>query len=220
MYGERTLAVPGGTLRRWEPGRSKLGAALAKGWIEPIPRPGERWLYLGASTGTTTSHVADLVGPEGRVYSLERSIRPFARLLSLSEKYPNILPILGDARHPEEYLGSVPPVDGVYVDVAQADQVDIAWENARHFLRGSGSLLLALKTSSMGRTMEPRAHLAAATERLTVGFELLPPVGLDPFHRRHYLVGGLATRRLYTEELGRATTTASSPAVRRAGRRR
>ena len=199
VYGERTLPLPTATLRCWEPGRSKLGAALAKGWTEPIPRPGERWLYLGAATGTTASHVADLVGPTGMVYGVEKSVRPFARLLRLSEGYPNLIPILGDARRPAEYLGTVPPVDGVYLDVAQPDQIEIAWANTRLFLRGSGVLLLALKTASMGRAREPRAHLAHAEAQLAEGFEMFPSLGLEPFHRRHYLLAGLATRRLYQD---------------------
>jgi fibrillarin-like pre-rRNA processing protein len=219
VYGERTLSLPTATLRQWEPGRSKLGAALARGWTEPLPRPGERWLYLGAATGTTASHVSDLVGPEGAVYAIEKSVRPFARLLRLAEQYPNLLPILGDARRPEEFLGSVPPVDGVYVDLAQPDQVDIAWTNARLFLRGAGTLILALKTSSMGRTLEPRAHLAAATERLSGGFDLLPAVPLDPFHRRHYLIAAMPTRRLFQEE-GHRARAATPPAERRVVRRR
>ncbi|MGI0133011.1 MAG: fibrillarin-like rRNA/tRNA 2'-O-methyltransferase [Thermoplasmata archaeon] len=218
VYGERTVATPTTTLRRWEPGRSKLGAALAKGWTDPLPRPGERWLYLGAATGTTASHVADLVTPKGAVYAVEKSLRPFARLLRLAEAYPNLLPILGDARRPELYLGTVPPVDGLYLDVAQPDQVDIAWANARLYLRGAGALLLVLKTSSMGRGREPRSHLAHAEARLAQGFELVPSLGLDPFHRRHFLVAGSPTRRLFQPEaLGAATPP--RPPRRPAGRR-
>lgn len=218
VYGERTVPLPTATLRQWDPGRSKLGAALAKGWTEPIPRPGERWLYLGAATGTTVSHLADLVRPNGRVYAVEKSLRPFARLLRLAEQYPNVLPILADARRPGSYAGTVPPVDGLYLDVAQPDQVEIAWANARAYLRGAGTLLLALKTSSMGRSREPRAHLHAAEERLGEGFELLPSLGLDPFHRRHYLIAGVPTRRLFTERPGADPSAAPRPTTRAARR--
>lgn len=200
VYGERVYPFGDRTLRRWEAGRSKLGAAIVKGWVEPLPKVGERWLYLGASTGTTASHVADLVGPSGAVFAVEKSLRPFARLLSLAERYPNLAPLLGDARRSEAYLAEVPPVDGLYLDVAQPDQAQIAWTNARRFLRSDGALLLVLKTSSMGRDLGPRGHLDRTLELLSEGFELARPVGLDPFHRRHFLIGAWPTKRLFKEE--------------------
>ena len=95
VYGERWRTFGPASYRAFEPGRSKLAAALTRGWSGPLPAPGERWLYLGAATGTTASHVADLVGPAGRVYAVERSLRPFARLLRLAERWPNLLPISG-----------------------------------------------------------------------------------------------------------------------------
>ncbi|MCI4331098.1 MAG: fibrillarin-like rRNA/tRNA 2'-O-methyltransferase [Thermoplasmata archaeon] len=213
VYRERIQHVGERAVRRWDPGRSKLGAGLAKGWSEPLPVDGERWLYLGAGTGTTPSHVADLVGPTGRVYALERSVRPFARLRQLAGRYPNLLPILADARRPMEYCGLVPPVDGVYADVAQPDQVAIALDNARLFLRGSGSFLLALKTASMGRDREPRQHLAAAVEQLE-GIELERPIDLAPYHRRHYLMGGRPTRALFREPAAAPSRRPTDPAPR------
>jgi fibrillarin-like pre-rRNA processing protein len=210
VYGERVVVAEGRTLRRWDPSRSKLGAAITKGWTEPLPREGERWLYLGAATGTTASHVADLVGPGGVVYAVEKSVRPFARLLLLAERYPNLGPVLADARRPAEYLALVPPVDGVYIDVAQPDQVAIALANARPFLLGTGALLLVLKTASMGRDRSPREHLDEAVEELSDGFEVDVTEPLEPFHKRHYLIGARPTRRLFHPP---------APAVRRAPRK-
>lgn len=200
VYGERVISLEESVFRHWEPGRSKLGAAVTKGWEVPLPHEGERWLYLGAATGTTASHVADLVGARGAVYAVEFSVRPFSRLLSLAKHYPNLLPVLADARRPADYLGSVPPVDGLYVDVAQPDLVEITRRNARYFLRDLGALLLVVKTASMGRSRGPRAHLEGAVRELDELFDLNEPMNLEPFHRRHYLVGGTATRRLFQEE--------------------
>jgi fibrillarin-like pre-rRNA processing protein len=196
MSGERTVEGPSGTLRRWDPNRSKLGAAVAKGWTDPLPRPGERWLYLGGASGTTASYVADLVGPAGTVYVVEKSLRSFARLLATAERYPNVAPLLGDARQPAGYRAWVPPADGLYADVAQADQAAIVLENARQLLRSDGSLLLALKTSSMGRGVAPRAHLDQALDALEGPFSIEGSIALDPFHRKHYLIGARATDRL------------------------
>jgi fibrillarin-like pre-rRNA processing protein len=190
LYGERTLHRDGATYRSFEAGRSKLAAALVKGWTGPLPSPGESWLYLGAAGGTTASHVADLVGPAGRVFAIEKSVRPFVRLLHVAERYPNLLPILGDVRRADDYEGLVPPVDGIYCDLAQPDQAALLLGHVRTFLREGGAVLLALKTASMGRERTPEEHREDATALLRPTLELRAPVGLEPFHRRHFLLGG------------------------------
>ncbi|MGA8711380.1 MAG: fibrillarin-like rRNA/tRNA 2'-O-methyltransferase [Thermoplasmata archaeon] len=218
VYGERWTDVSDRRFRLFEPTRSKLAAAVIKGWAGDLPSPGERWLYLGAATGTTASHVADLVGPEGCVYAVERSLRPFARLLALSERWPNLRPILGDARDPTAYLALVPPVDGMYVDIAQADQLDIAHRNAELLLRGDGArLLIALKTASMGRHRSATGHRESSEAVLANDIALYPSVPLEPFHRGHFLVGGRWGResRLPARENARPTM----PRGRRPGRR-
>jgi fibrillarin-like pre-rRNA processing protein len=192
VYGERLVPVRSGWWRRWDPYRSKLSAALIKGYSGSLPQPGERWLYLGAATGTTASHVADLVGPEGAVYAVEMSLRPFARLLRLAERYPNLFPILGDARRPDDYAAWVPPVDGVYSDVAQADQVGIARRNAELFLRDGKALLLVLKLSSLGRDLSIEARVVRALAELRPFRTVSPPLPLEPFHRQHRFVSARA----------------------------
>jgi fibrillarin-like rRNA methylase len=191
VYGERWVHDGKRSFRSFEPGRSKLSAGIVREWTGTIPRLNDSWLYLGAATGTTASHVADLVGPAGRVYAVERSARPFARLLALAQRWPNLLPILGDAREPRELSALVPAVHGVYADIAQPDQVSIVLANAELFLDGPGaSVVIALKTASMGRERDPAGHLAAAERELATAVDLVPSVRLDPFHRGHYLVGG------------------------------
>ena len=49
--------------RVWNPFRSKLAAAILGGVEKIHMKPGARVLYLGAASGTTVSHVSDLVGP-------------------------------------------------------------------------------------------------------------------------------------------------------------
>jgi fibrillarin-like pre-rRNA processing protein len=215
VYGERITSIDDVVLRRWDASRSKLGAALSNGWEGLIPRSGERWLYLGASTGTTASHVADLVGMDGFVFAVEKSLRPFARLLSLAQRYPNLGPVLGDARNPLGYLPIVPPVDGVYLDVAQPDQVEIALDNARWFLRPAGAIVLALKTASMGRERSSREHLLDATRELEGATEVEETLSLEPFHRRHFLIGARPTGRLYRPEERPVTKRSVRPVARR-----
>jgi fibrillarin-like pre-rRNA processing protein len=211
VYGERWNEVGDRAFRTFDPARSKLSAALVKGWTGPFPRTGERWLYLGAASGTTASHVADLLGPAGRVYAVERSVRPFARLLTVAERWATLLPILADARDPTSYAGLVPPADGVYADIAQADQVGILLANASLLLRGPGAkLVIALKTASMGRAATPAEHVRQAEGQLTDRVDLAETVRLDPFHRGHYLVGGTATAGLFVAERPQVATPRSA----------
>jgi len=190
-YGERWTEVDRRRYRLFEPGRSKLSAGIVRGWSGDVPAPGERWLYLGAASGTTASHVADLVGPEGRVYAVERSVRPFSKLLTLADRWPNLRPLLADAREPIAYATLVPPVDGVYADIAQPDQLEIVRRNAEWLLRGDGArLLIALKTASMGRTRSASAHREASERTLSEVVALAPSVSLEPFHKGHFLLGG------------------------------
>ena len=43
-------------------------------------------LYLGAASGTSVSHVADVVGPEGLVYAVEFSHRPGRELIGMAKR--------------------------------------------------------------------------------------------------------------------------------------
>ena len=46
----------------WNPFRSKLAAAILGGIGNIYIKPGAKVLYLGAASGTTVSHVSDIVG--------------------------------------------------------------------------------------------------------------------------------------------------------------
>jgi len=50
----------------WNPFRSKLAAAVMGGVEEIHIKPGAKVLYLGAASGTSVSHVSDIVGPVRR----------------------------------------------------------------------------------------------------------------------------------------------------------
>ena len=47
----------------WKPFRSKLAAAILGGVDKIHIKPGSKVLYLGPASGTTVSHVTDIVGP-------------------------------------------------------------------------------------------------------------------------------------------------------------
>jgi rRNA 2'-O-methyltransferase fibrillarin len=52
-------------------------------------------LYLGAASGTSVSHVADIVGPEGTVYAVEFSHRSGRDLINMATHRTNVIPIVG-----------------------------------------------------------------------------------------------------------------------------
>ncbi len=54
----------------WNPFRSKLAAGIVGGIENIYMQPGSKVLYLGAASGTTVSHVADLVGPVSIFFAL------------------------------------------------------------------------------------------------------------------------------------------------------
>lgn len=68
VYNEKRISVPDENgekveYRVWNAYRSKLAATVLGGVDNFDVRPGSRVLYLGAASGTTVSHVADIVGP-------------------------------------------------------------------------------------------------------------------------------------------------------------
>ena len=71
VYDERLVTEAGSEYREWNPRKSKLGAAIAKGCTNIFIRNGSVVLYLGCASGTTVSHVSDIVGREGFVFALD-----------------------------------------------------------------------------------------------------------------------------------------------------
>ena len=67
VYNEKRISTEDGEVkvvyRAWNPFRSKLAAAIVGGVENIWMKPGSKVLYLGAASGTTVSHVSDLVGP-------------------------------------------------------------------------------------------------------------------------------------------------------------
>jgi fibrillarin-like pre-rRNA processing protein len=184
VYGERIIDG----FRIWDPYRSKLAALLLK---NPSPLPidltgGSIVLYLGAATGTTVSHVSDIVR-DGLVYAVELSPRSMRQLLQLAESRQNIIPILGDAARPESYSSLVEPVDLVYQDVAQRNQAEIATLNSARYLKKGGTLVLMIKTRSVDSTASPQEVRGSEMEKLK-GLKVRSVIDLLPYHHDHWAV--------------------------------
>jgi len=196
VYGERLFNYEGVEYREWNAYRSKLAAALLKGLEELPVKEGDRILYLGIASGTTASHISDIIGSKGLIYGVEFSPRVIRDLMQVVADRRNILPILADARAPERYRLMVGMVNGLYADVAQPEQADIVNRNARLFLEDGGYLLLAIKARSIDVTREPSdVYLREMKKLAQGGFEVIDVGHLDPFDRDHAMIYARYRRR-------------------------
>lgn len=190
VYGEKLLGHKGGEYRIWDPFRSKLAAALKKG-LNGLPiKKSMKVLYLGASTGTTVSHISDIVGSQGIVFAVEPAIRVARELIeNVASRRGNVVPIIEDARKPHSYFSIFGKVDVVYSDIAQSDQTDIAMANCHAYLKKGGTVLVVIKTRSIDVTMEPKSVVAREARRLQEGgFHIHQTVNLDPFDKDHSII--------------------------------
>ena len=129
VYNERLVVKKGIEYRTWDPFRSKLAASIKNG-LETFPfKRGSSVLYLGVSSGTTASHISDIVGVKGMMFCVEHASRARDFLDRVASYRKNIVPVLQDARRPREYSAVYGKVDIVYADIAQPDQTQIVLEN-------------------------------------------------------------------------------------------
>ena len=149
VYKEKLLIKKGIEYRLWDPFRSKLAASILNGLKEFPFKEESNVLYLGSSTGTTVSHISDIVGPKGIVFGVEHASRVARDFLDRVASYrKNIVPIIQDARQPKNYFSVFGKVDVAYVDIAQPDQTKIAISNCKMYLKENGFLFLVIKTRS------------------------------------------------------------------------
>lgn len=186
VYGERLFTLQGTEYREWDPRRSKLSAYLTVGGKEFPFRKDSKVLYLGASSGTTPSHVADICC-EGKVYCVEFAQRMFRELVGTCETRPNMMPILGDATKPEGYSMFTDGVDMVYQDVAQRMQAKILCDNMDAF--GARYGMVAVKARSEDVTASPESIFREAEKVIRDrGFKVIDNRSLDPLEKAHAMI--------------------------------
>lgn len=183
VYGENLIKVEGKEYRAWNPNRSKLCAAIKKGIKNNPIKHDSVILYLGAATGTTPSHLSDIL-TDGGLYAVEISAHSMKNLLRLCEKRENLIPILADARQPHTY-NEVGTVDVVYEDVASPEQADILLKNCRAFLKKGGYAMIAIKSQSIDVTKKPEETYRKVKEELSKELELIEEINLEPYEKDH-----------------------------------
>jgi fibrillarin-like pre-rRNA processing protein len=191
VYGERLKRYEGAEYRVWDAFRSKLAGAIVKG-LNTVPiKPDHQVLYLGAASGTTPSHVSDIVGKKGHVYCVEFAARSIRDLVENVCAYRlNMSPILEDARMPEKYSMFIRgKVDDIYCDIAQPEQARILADNADLFLKKSGWIMLAVKAQSIDVTKEPSEVYKSEVRVLEKrGFRIEQVVHLEPYDKAHAMI--------------------------------
>jgi len=196
VYGEKRIQAffkgESKQFRVWNPYRSKLGASVLNG-IKKIPiSPGMKILYLGAASGTTVSHVSDIIGNTGVVYAVEFANRPGRELCSMAQRRNNIVPIIEDARMPNKYRLLVQMVDGIFSDVAQPDQTEIVMKNADMFLKKGGLLMIIIKASCVDTLAIPEEVFANEINKLRIeGYNPQEQQTLEPYQRHHAVITAL-----------------------------
>ncbi len=184
VYNERLITYKNREFRSWNPYRSKLAAAILKG-ITVTLKPDDKILYLGAATGTTVSHFSDIVS-EGIVFSVENSPIAMHELLKLSEKRPNIIPILEDAYHPDRYFPILSKVDLIYQDISQRNQAEILTANIKKFLKNKGTGILMVKARSIDVSLKPKqAYKLICAQLEDEGFRITQTIDLAPYEKDH-----------------------------------
>ena len=185
VYGEKLANESEIEYREWVAWKSKLAATILKGSPNIGIRQGNAVLYLGAASGTTVSHVSDIIGNDGMVFAVDIAPRVMRDLIFLCYKRKNIAPILADANKVYVLKERISAVDVVYQDVAQKTQIDIFLKNVRLFLDKEGYALLAVKARSINVTKQPKQIFKEVKEKLEKELKIIDYRELEPFQKDH-----------------------------------
>jgi len=189
VYNEKLVKIKGTEYRIWNPFRSKLAATIMNGLRDFPFMQKSSVLYLGVSTGTTISHISDIVGQNGIIFGVEHTSRVARDFLDrVASHRKNIIPIIQDARKPQEYFSVFKKVDIAYVDIAQPDQTEIAINNCKMYLKSNGYLFLVIKARSIDVTKDPKKVISNEIKKLELLFEIKQIINLQPYDKDHAIV--------------------------------
>ncbi|CAN1795842.1 rRNA 2'-O-methyltransferase fibrillarin 2 [Linum perenne] len=179
--------------RIWDPSRSKLAAAIQCGVENIWVKPGSRVLYIGDVCETTVSHLSDLVGLDGLIYSVGSS----DAVVNMAEKRSNVIPIYYGYGAPMMYLMLVSMVDVICADLKDPlkmygqDRAVIGLAmNAQHFLRAGGHFLAFTQADSIVPTSENGVAIESLRGEEKREFNILEMIELEQDHKGLVMVGG------------------------------
>jgi len=189
VYGERLITFKGEEYREWDPFRSKLAAMILEKPSLEFMKKDLNCLYLGASSGTTISHLSDIVYG-GVIYGVEFAERSMRQLIQNTDKRKNIIPLLGNANFPESYAKSIfTPIDLVYQDIAQPNQAQIAIENCNYYLKNKGFLILAIKSQSID-SVEKSEKIYIQEKKIIekAGYVIIDSINIHKYAANHIIL--------------------------------
>ncbi len=196
LRGERRKRDGRVEWRQWSPTKSKVAAAIIRTQRDPselLPATGSTCLYLGASAGSTASHIHDHVCGSGnhhggQVVAVEISPRMMRELVPLADSRPGLVPVLGDAREPATvvpYLRA--KADWIHQDLSIADQAETFVKMSEAFLSPGGTALLSLKAASERATEEGDIGKFSHAEKVIAesSLELVERIDLKGLEEQH-----------------------------------
>src|SRR3989344_4941956 len=89
VYGERLIQENGCEYREWDANKSKLASSILKGSPNVGIRKNDAVLYLGSASGTTVSHVSDIVGNGGLIFAVDIAARVMRDFIFFSYQKKN-----------------------------------------------------------------------------------------------------------------------------------
>ena len=187
-YDESILIYEDNFYREWNPYKSKISASIKKN-LKEIPICGESIiLYLDSSSGTTVSHISDVL-KKGKIFAVDSSKEMMKKFMKLVYNRKNIFPVLESARNYKKYdIPSNTNIDLIIQDVACVDQVDILINNSDYYLKSGGKVLMSIKTQSIDSIKKPGVVIEEQKEILKCKFKILQTLNLEPFEKNHWLL--------------------------------
>ncbi len=172
--------------RTWNPHQSKLAAIIINDPKTTFLKKGLNCLYLGAASGTTVSHLSDVI-TGGVVYAVEFAERSMRQFIQNTAERENIIPILGDARYPVEFAkGIFTEADIIYQDVAQPNQAEIAVRNCQYYLKEQGLLILLIKSQSIDSVKRSKKVYSQEKKVLEEGgLQILESINIHNYAANH-----------------------------------
>lgn len=184
VYNERIVKKKGVEYRSWNPYRSKLAAAMLNDLNFKI-KQADTVLYLGAATGTTVSHISDII-QNGVIYAVENAPVAMKKLLNVCNKRKNIIPISEDAFHPDRYSMIVSNVDIVYQDISQRNQSEIFVKNINGYIKKGGFGVMMVKARSIDVSLKPKKVYEQVCKDLEENsLKVNQVIDLSPFEKDH-----------------------------------
>jgi len=185
VYDEQLVRQNNIEYREWDAYNSKLVASIRNGCKNIFIRKSDVILYLGSASGTTISHVSDIVGKNGFVFAVDIASRVMRDLIFNCESRKNIAPILANANNTKGFIERVSVVDIIYQDIAQKNQVDIFLKNINAFLKKDGYGIIAIKARSIDVTGYPPQIFKEVREELEKELIIVDYRILEPYQKDH-----------------------------------